>query len=181
MAEENKKVRDSLKIGQTSFDVIFVKSESKYIAEILYPIGSPGMSQYGIILKDSNSDGNWNGLVFDMTGPWSGDSRIVRGYLYTFDDTNSDGTIDGFTSLNCKIHAIEMNVDGKNYASDKYNFCYGKETWTGTALTLASFGVDAFAKRIPHPFVWIAGTAADCLLAYVELSIQSNWPSGGIK
>jgi hypothetical protein len=179
ISEANKRIRDSLKIGQTSFDVLFVKSEGKYIAEILYPI-SPGMSQYAITLRDSNLDGNWNSLILDMT-PWLGDSRIVRGYLYTFDDTNSDGTIDGFTSVNCKIPAIEMNVDGKNYAGDKYNFCYGKESWTGTALTLASFGVDALAKRVPHPLVWIAGTAADCLLAYAELSIQSNWPAGGIK
>jgi hypothetical protein len=175
---QKQKIKDSLKLSQVSFDIFFIKYGDYFYSEIL----SANTAKTQILVLRGDANGNRYSTTWDMTqwvGPEITQIRPESGYFFTFENSNSDGTIDYIQSFNCKMPSVEVGASITGY-TDKYNFCYQTGTaWTGAAMTTMSFALDAYVKR--NPLTFVAGAALDCGLVYWQLQTSQSWPNRGIK
>lgn len=171
-------------------NVKFFSVRTDILAESSTSPGPEGMpitsnSWIHVVIEDLNGDKNIDSIFYANQEIMGLKSEIK--YFSSFNDNDFDGKIDLVHSSNCKIDAIDIEVDTEAY-EDKPNYCYRKnyQSAVDIATMVALFAVDAVVKSIKWAgretllaaiATEIVTTAVDCGLAYVEFRyLHPEWP-----
>jgi hypothetical protein len=127
-----------------------------------------------VLLKDIDEDGYIEemGHYYWVSGQ---EPQLYR----RFKDTDKDGKADSVSSNKCFIEGIVVSANKAKYNSGDPNFCYTTNSpAVSVGTTIASFAVDAFVKRVPSPYTFLAAIAADCAIAYIDYAgyTKESWP-----